>query len=402
MKGLAGSVLIGGLLLGNTAWAQETQHCVAPGQWVNITDKKNLSHSEAMKKLAAQEIVLLGEDHDNPQHHRWQLHTIAKLHALQPDMAIGFESFPRRLQPVLDQWINNELSEKEFLKAVDWESIWNYDAKYYMPMFQFARMNKIPMYAMNVERTLIKRIGQEGWENVPVEEREGVGNPAPASQEYIDSLADIFSQHMPHGPGGEKAAFDTKEPGFVRFTQSQQIWDRAMAETASHVVRKDKRKLFVGIIGAGHIMSGFGIPHQLKDMGKYRVSSLMPWDGAIDCDMLQPGFADLAFGMTAPDKDTDEQKKKHRPMLGIYLEGSEQGINITKLVPKGLADNMGMKPGDIIVQVAGSPVDKVSDVVDVVKNMQRGTWLPLTIKRDGKLIEMVAKFPAKKHPSQDN
>lgn len=399
MRGLVSSVLLGGLLLSNTAWAEPPQQCVPLGKWFDITDQKPLSHRETIKQLALQEIVLLGEDHDNVQHHRWQLHTIAKLHALQPDMAIGFESFPRRLQPVLDRWINNELTEKEFLKEVEWENIWNYDIKYYMPMFQFARMHNIHIYAMNVERTLIKKVGQEGWANVPKEEREGVGDPAPASKDYIDSLAGIFSQHMPHGSNGEQPAFDTNEPGFVRFTQSQQVWDRAMAEIAHQAVRKDKHKLFVGVMGAGHIMQGFGIPHQLNDMGKHRVRSLLPWDGAIGCENLEPGLSDLAFGMTPPDKE--EKKKKHRPMLGIYLEASEKGVNITKLVPSSLAEGMGMKKGDIITQVAGSPVERVSDVVNVVKNMQRGTWLPITVKRGDKTIEMVAKFPPKKHNEDD-
>ncbi|MDH5300791.1 MAG: ChaN family lipoprotein [Gammaproteobacteria bacterium] len=399
MKGFAGSLLVGSLLVGNAAWAATNTACVAPGQWLHISDNKKLTPTDAIRDLAAQQVVLLGEDHDNVQHHRWQLHTIAKLHALQPDMAIGFESFPRRLQPVLDRWINGELTEKEFLKATDWENIWAYDANYYMPMFQFARMHHIPIYAMNVDRSLIQRIGQNGWASIPAEEREGISDPAPATEEYVNSLADIFSQHMPHN-SGEQKKFNVTDPGFLRFVQSQQIWDRAMAETAHRAVGQDKHRLFVGIVGAGHIMGGYGIPYQLKDLGDHTLRTLMPWDGAIDCDLLQPGLADLAFGMTPPDKDNDATQKKHRQMLGIYLEPSEKGIGVTKLVPGSLAEAMGMKTGDVIVQVAGSPVSKVNDVVDVVKNMPRGTWLPITVQRGNKTLELIAKFPPHKHSAE--
>ena len=69
-------------------------------------------------------MVLLGETHDNAAHHRWQLHTIAGLHALRPDLALGFEMFPRRIQPVLERWTNGALSEAAFLAEVEWERVW--------------------------------------------------------------------------------------------------------------------------------------------------------------------------------------------------------------------------------------------------------------------------------------
>ena len=60
---------------------------------------------------------------------------------------IGFEMFPRRVQPALDRWVKGELTEQEFLNAVNWRKSWGYDAKLYMPLFDFARMNRIPVVA---------------------------------------------------------------------------------------------------------------------------------------------------------------------------------------------------------------------------------------------------------------
>ena len=63
--------------------------------------------------------------------------------------------------------------------------------RFYMPLFQFARLNRIPMKALNVERSLVAKVGQQGWEAVPVAEREGVSDPAPASQAYQRDLARV-------------------------------------------------------------------------------------------------------------------------------------------------------------------------------------------------------------------
>ena len=131
--------------------------------------------------VAKNAVVLLGESHTDADHHLWELHTIAALHGRGANLVIGFEAFPRRVQPVLDDWVAGKLTDDEFLKASEWRQVWGYDAALYMPIFQFARLNRIPMKALNVERNLVAKVGQQGWEAVPNSEREGVSDPAPAS-----------------------------------------------------------------------------------------------------------------------------------------------------------------------------------------------------------------------------
>ena len=48
---------------------------------------------------------------------------------------------------------------------------------------------------------------------------------------------------------------------------------------------------------------------------------------------------------------------------------------------------------DIVVSAAGRPIEKVSQLIAIVRRQAAGTWLPLTIRRDGKDLEVVAKFP---------
>src|SRR5262249_320242 len=66
----------------------------------------------------------LGESHTSPDHHFWQMQTVAGLGARTDHMAIGFESFPRRLQPVLDDWSAGKLTADQFLKATASRTAW--------------------------------------------------------------------------------------------------------------------------------------------------------------------------------------------------------------------------------------------------------------------------------------
>ena len=63
--------------------------------------------------------MLLGEYHDRPDDHRWQLQTVAALAAEHPAVVLGFEMFPRRAQPVLDRWVAGELDERALLRETD-------------------------------------------------------------------------------------------------------------------------------------------------------------------------------------------------------------------------------------------------------------------------------------------
>ncbi len=383
--------------------------CVPEAQW-KTPKGVSLSNKDVLHALSKTKVVLLGEDHDNPEHHRWQLQTIIGLYALEPDMALGFESFPRSTQQYLDQFVAGALSEKRFLELVNWDKIWRFNKDFYMPMFHFARMNKIPMYALNVDRSLVSLVSKKGWANIPEKERDGITDPAEASLEYLEMLAGVYAQHMPKhahkktghdDKQGEAKSFELSDeelkeiffnPAFKRFSQGQLLWDRAMAEIFYKAVEKDKKPLIVGVLGAGHIMGGYGVPHQLRSMGVDSVKTLMAWDGTLDCDQLKDGAVDLAFGVAVASEE--EKNADDHPSIGVYLE-NDGGVLVTRIVPNSVAEKIGIEVGDKITVIAGKPVAKVKDVVKAVRATAFGTWLPMTIVRNDKSLELVAKFPAK-------
>ena len=246
-----------------------------PGQWFLPGGARQVSPQQVLSAAAKQDVVLLGENHDDADHHLWQLQTLAALHLLRASMAIGFEAFPRRIQPVLDEWTGGRLTADQFLERAEWNKFWKFPPELYLPLFQFARVNRIPMIALNIERPLRDA---------------AVSLPARAVAAYEDFLFDVFRQHAK----GKTAA--RADPSFRSFVDAQLTWDRAMAEALSARVRApaEARPLIIGIVGAGHVRHGHGIPHQLRDLGVANVVSLLPVHRA-ECGKLAHDLADAVF-----------------------------------------------------------------------------------------------------------
>jgi hypothetical protein len=297
--------------------------------------------------------------------------------------------FPRRLQPVLNRWVAGELSEAEFLKQAEWEKVWSFDAQLYMPLFRFAREHKLPMLALNVDRELVQKVGNGGWASVPASLREGVGEPAAPLPRYREELKATFDQHPP-----SKTDAPDKETRFARFVEAQTLWDRAMAEGIARFRQKHPGTRVVGILGAGHIRHGHGVPHQLRDLGQGKHAYLFTLPSDHACAEIRPGLADALF-LIPPQPDALPP-----PRLGVSLKAVEDGVMVDQVMADSLAEKTGLKNGDVILRAAGARVASIEDVRGHVFRQPPGTWLPLLIRRGQETLEMVVRFPAKPEPAK--
>jgi uncharacterized iron-regulated protein len=388
-----GLVALFALLQPGIAAHANASDCAPTGRWVKLDDggPHVVPGERYLAELSRKQAVLLGENHESAEDHRWQLHTISALYALNPDMALGFEMFPRRVQAVLDDWTAGRLDEREFLSRSEWSKVWGFDAQLYLPVFHFARMHRVPMVALNIDRSLVRRIRDQGWSSVPADAREGIGEPAPPSETYLTALHESWLQHLPDQHPARKASGsppDLRDPEFIRFVDSMLAWDRAMADGIAARLQGGPR-LVVALMGSGHVQNGNGVPHQLRALGVRDVAVLLPWDAQQGCDRLKPGLADAVFGTDAPAATPTSD----RPRLGVALEQAANGVAVREVVRGSIAERAGVRSGDVLTQVAGRAVAETGDVVAAVQRQAPGTWLPLTVKRGDQLLELVARFP---------
>ncbi|MBN4016212.1 ChaN family lipoprotein [Rhodospirillaceae bacterium AH-315-P19] len=379
--------------------------CDRIGTWLDPRTGATIPPHDLFLSLVEQPVVLLGETHDNAEHHRWQLHSLAALYAHKPDLILGFEMFPRRVQTALDQWVNGKLDVAAFLKATEWRKIWGFDPALYLPLLHFARQNRIPMIALNIDHALVSRVGREGWRTIPAGDRAGLSDPAPASAAYKEVLANIFASKQarklkdaeePTTPTNDAAdetatrAALLKATGFTRFVEAQLTWDRAMAEALVTARRDAPGSLVVGIVGQGHLRHGHGIPHQLADLGLRDGAVLLPVEPMTTCDDLAADLARAVF-VVAPARHIEPEIA--RPRLGILIETAKSGVRITGVSANSVAERTGLAPGDLVTSAAGFPIRHAGDLIEIIQRQAPGTWLPLRITRDGASLDITAKFP---------
>lgn len=366
-----------------------TSSCLAPGAWYTFSPSgpQRIEGKALLRDAATRQVVLLGEQHDSAEDHVWQLQTLAALHLLRPNLVIGFESFPRRVQPVLDRWVAGDLSQRQLLEQTEWDKVWRFSPSLYLPLFEFARLNRIPMIALNVEHTLNEAVSAKGWDAVPEVQKEGVSRPAPAPAAYEDLLYDVYLAHGRTPGDGKKAARD--DPAFRRFVESQLTWDRAMAQALAARVRHEAgTPLVVGIAGSGHLRHQYGIAHQLKDLGVRDVATLLPSQRNEDCSELKTGLADAIFSIPrAPNEPLQ------KPRLGVELGGRNNEVEIVAVTPGSLAEQSNLRPGDRIVAIAGTPVKSAARVAAAVRAQPPGTWLPMRVRRGEEMLDLVVRFP---------
>ncbi|MCE8026104.1 ChaN family lipoprotein [Billgrantia aerodenitrificans] len=355
----------------------QADSCPPPGQWLQPGGER-LDSAALFANLAERDVVLLGEQHDRMDHHRWQLHTLAGLHALRPDMVIGLEMLPREAQPALDAWVAGELDEAEFLDASNWRSAWGFDPELYLPILHFARLNQVPLKAINVTPELRGRLAGEGWDGVPEDERFGITAPAEALPAYRERLAAVHAQHP--SAGDDEASLE-------RFIAAQLVWDRAMATGLAEATAEGA--LAVGLIGQGHLQYEHGVPHQLNDLDVDAHATLLPWAVEVDgCELPPEGLAHAVFTLA----ETPAQAQP--PMqLGVYIVPHEAGIEVRGIQSGSVAESAGLEEGDIIMRAAGEALARPADLTQRVQRQPPGTLLPLEVERNGERREILARFP---------
>ncbi|MCG6891544.1 MAG: ChaN family lipoprotein [Gammaproteobacteria bacterium] len=366
-------------------------------QWLDPASGAELAPRKLFDRLASKPIVLLGEAHDNRAHHRWQHDMLAALHSRNANLMLGLEMLPRQAQPTLDDWSQGELDEATFLEQSKWNEVWGFDPDLYLPLLYFARMNRLPVLALNIDRKLVAKVGAEGWQALDSSERMGLSDPAPASADYRRRLGELYayklqlrghSEDIVAGTGDQDLQAIMQSEGFANFVDAQLTWDRAMAEALAAAHLRDPEALIVGIIGRGHLEYGNGIPHQLADLGIDDVEVLLPVDADDACAALADKVADAVFVV-----ETEEYRDEPRPRLGIMIETAENGVRVMEVIADSVAERAGMLAGDIIQQAAGFAVGTTGELIEVVQRQAAGTWLPLKVLREDKNQELIARFP---------
>jgi uncharacterized iron-regulated protein len=328
----------------------------------------------------------MGETHDQIEHHHSQVRILHGLIEKKREVVVGMEIFERSQQPILDQWTEGKLTEEEFLKEVKWETTWGMDYNLYKGILDEAKARRLKVLCLNIERELVRRVGQHGITGLSPEDRAKLPEMDLSDKEYRHYMASIYKSH--HGGSAKD---------FENFYEAQCLWDEAMAETLSRFLQspEGRGKTVLVIVGSGHVVFDFGIPKRLhrRIPLPYKTILLREWKKNLGKDFnLNEVSSPLAHFLWITRPAPPEKK---RPRIGVLLKETEdpKGIWIERVIPGSPAEKAGLLSGDQFLAIDGKEVTKVKEIQDALAEKGWGKDVVITILREGLKKEITVILP---------
>ena len=208
---------------------------------------KKVSYTKMIKAIVQNDIVMIGESHNNPISH-WMELEITKECKEQKSLVMGAEMFEQDNQPALDLYLQGKLTAKGLDSAA---RLWKNYTTDYAPLVNFAKENNIVFAASNVPRryaALVSKGGFEALDTLSAKEKAWIA-PLPIAYD-------------PELPGYKNMMTMMAGHGSVNMPKAQAIKDATMA----YFILKyyTPGSLFIHYNGSYHSQNHDGIVWHLK------------------------------------------------------------------------------------------------------------------------------------------
>ena len=77
-----------------------------------------------------------------------------------------------------------------------------------------------------------------------------------------------------------------------------------------------------------------------------------------------------------------------KPTMGIGLADKNGGVIAEKVLPKGLAETVGIKPGDVLENINGNKPKSMKEAMELLGKIQFGDESEIVVKRGGKTVKI--------------
>jgi uncharacterized iron-regulated protein len=214
--------------------------------------------------------VLLGEHHDNPEHHRLRLATLQRVVMAGWHPALLMEQFDTDRQADIDRARSERPLDAQHLidAATPARGGWNW--VYYRPVVELALRADLPLVAANLARASAQQLVRRSFDEVFGAERaRSLGLDAPIAADWQAVQQEIIEVgHCGALPG-------SVVPGMAR---AQFARDAVMAE----LITRHADRGVVLLAGNGHVRRDLGVPRWLRGGAAARawvVGYVEPGDG---------------------------------------------------------------------------------------------------------------------------
>ena len=215
---------------------------------------RHISYGKMLDELQKADVVLFGEQHNDPIAHWLQLEVAKDLDQAHPKkFAIGTEMFEADVQLVLNEYLADQVPEANFeQESRPWP---NYKTDY-KPVLRYAKEMKIPVVATNVPRRYAAMVSGGGLKALDTVSED--------AKRYMAPLPIQVDMNLP-GYKGMLSMFGSSTHGNTKsehIVQAQALKDATMAHFILQQVAQGKQLLHLN--GAYHSDNFEGIGWYLK------------------------------------------------------------------------------------------------------------------------------------------
>lgn len=251
------------LLLSFSVFAQVT---ITEDNYRVFDAKGNPSSIAAIiKALENTDVVFLGEQHDDAVCHALEFEIFKQAvasYSARRKVAVSMEMFERDVQVVVNEYLNGQITEAQFLAS---SRPWGNYKTDYKPLVELAKDKKLAVVAANAPRRYVNMVSRGGRDtlNGLTKEAKAWLPPLPYA-EPSETYSKKFKALM--GPSPEA------QMGIDKILASQSLWDAGMSNSVANFLKNNKGSLVVHLNGSFHTESRLGtVEHLLKYRRKARV-----------------------------------------------------------------------------------------------------------------------------------
>lgn len=273
---LALGLVAGGCSLGQPLRWKSTQgrnHELVGAIWSTVTERF-VEPDQLAAELARPRFAILGEQHDNVDHHRLQAHLITAIADAGTRPAVAFEMLTTDKSGAIAECLSGpSCSGNALRKAVDWDNGGWSEWRIYRPVFEAALTKGRTIAAVGLPRKTIREIATSPEQSEVAALISALGIEEPPPPAIDEAMAEEIRQaHCGHAP-------ETHIAGMIR---AQRARDATMAVGLAEAAAVAGKAVLIA--GFGHARFDRGVPAYLN-AGE---------------DLLSMAFVEVEDGVTDP------------------------------------------------------------------------------------------------------
>jgi len=217
----------------------------------DVKKQKTIVLDDIISDMRNADVLFFGEEHNDSIGHVLEATIFKKLNEKFPQKAaLSLEMFHTDIQPVLNEYLADLISEKNFIKeARAWSNYTDYK-----PLIEYAKANKLNVIAANAATRYSNAVTKGGLEilkNFPKSSL-GILPPLPidtATGRYNEKFTDLLGGHS---------------MGTMKVYQTQNFWDATMAWSIAKFAKVNKGMKILQLNGRFHSDEKLGTLAKLR------------------------------------------------------------------------------------------------------------------------------------------